>query len=156
MKSKIYFTLVMTKLIFPAVLLCLLVVGCGSPARIKYEVTGTAPSVNITMRNSQGGTDQLNNVSLPWTKEFTEREKYTRDSNYDYTSYNSLTESYSENTGCSYQAYISAQNNDYLGNVIVKIYRGNELQQSATSVGAPATATASIKIGYTGYYGRCD
>jgi len=38
---------------------------------IKYQLTGTVATVNsITYKNSTGGNDTLNNVTLPWEKSF--------------------------------------------------------------------------------------
>ncbi|MDR2999821.1 MAG: hypothetical protein LBU89_01035 [Fibromonadaceae bacterium] len=119
---------------FCLVLMCLLIAGCG-PTIIRYEVTGTAPSVNITMNNSHGGTEQLSNVSLPWFKEF-RLEKYARDPEYDDGNY----------VGASYLSYLSTQNNGYSGSITVKIYRNGRECQKATSTGAHVTATASKKI----------
>ena len=130
----------MTKLIFPAVLLCLLVVGCGIfddlPASdIKYEVTGTASSVNITINNAQGNVEEFSNVSIPWTKEFFVK-GYVRDPDYD-------TE---DKKGYSYTAYISARSNSNTGSVTVKIYADGKENQAATSNGSYVTATASKKF----------
>ncbi|MDR2581457.1 MAG: hypothetical protein LBC85_10765 [Fibromonadaceae bacterium] len=127
------------------VLLCLLMVGCGPPTKIRYEVVGTAPSVNITMHNSQGNIEQLSNVSLPWFKEF-DIEKYTRDPNYD--------DIENDIKGSSYTAYISAQNNGDLGGVSVRIYCNGKERQTATSIGARVSATASEVASIR--YGQCN
>ena len=107
MKSKIYFMLIMTKLIFPAVLLCLLVVGCSwldpEDTTIKYEVTGTASSVYITMHNENSSMEELDNVSLPWSKEFIAIP--IRDYN---------PEAFSN---CAHLSYLSAKNNGDSGRV---------------------------------------
>lgn len=39
--------------------------------KVKYEVTGSADMVDITMSNAGGDTEQLDNVTLPWSKSFT-------------------------------------------------------------------------------------
>jgi hypothetical protein len=112
---------------------CLSVVSCGwldedYTTQIGYEVTGTAYSVNITMSNSGGNTEQMTGVSIPWSKEF------------------------SIKTSC-YRPYenpriasLSAQSNDSSGSVTVKIYKNGNLFQTATSSGAYVTATASGRI----------
>ncbi|MCL2294678.1 MAG: MmpS family transport accessory protein [Spirochaetes bacterium] len=51
-----------------------IVAGCGSSpitVEIKYEVTGTVPSANITYQNFTGATDTLTGFALPWSKTFT-------------------------------------------------------------------------------------
>jgi len=85
----------------------------------KYEVTGSAATVNITISNKNGNTEQQSSVTIPWTTTFTKDNTYT------------------------FFAYISAQNNGPSGDVTVKIYKNDKLVDSATSSGAYVIATAS-------------
>jgi hypothetical protein len=88
---------------------------------IKYEITGSASSVDITMSNAGGDTEQLSDVPLPWEKAFSVK-----------------VEEYSY-----YFAYISAQNQGNSGTVTVTIYRNGSVFKTATSSGAYVIATAS-------------
>jgi len=58
-----------------------MVIGCSNDTTggssgpktvtIKYQLTGTVATVNsITYKNSTGGNDTLNNVTLPWENSF--------------------------------------------------------------------------------------
>jgi hypothetical protein len=55
-------------------------IGSSTTKTIKYQLTGTIPSVNSVMyMNSTGGYDHLNNVTLPWEISFSvtiEKNKY--------------------------------------------------------------------------------
>jgi hypothetical protein len=117
---------------FCLALLCFSVVACSelsNPIKVKYEITGTASSVNVTTHNAQGNTEQLSDVSVPWsTDEFISEWSYHSDG------------------GTYYAAYISATNNSDSGSVTVKIYVNNKEFQTATSSGAYVTVTASGKI----------
>jgi len=90
------------------------------PEEVVYKVTGTATSVNITLSNSTGGTEQYGNVSLPKV--------------YSYTTF-------SDNF-----LYISAQNNGPSGTVDVECYYKGELKDSAHSEGGYVIATASYYV----------
>lgn len=87
---------------------------------VKYEITGTSTSVNVTLNNATGGTEQFSDVTVPHT--------YTYD---DYTS--------------SF-LYISAQNNGETGSVTVKIYLDGVVTKTSTSSGAYTIATASDSL----------
>ena len=87
----------------------------------KYEVTGTAAIVNVTISNKDEGISQYNGVSVPWSTTFTKDNMYT------------------------YNAFISAQNQGASGSVTVKIYRNGGLVKSATSDGANCIAIATYK-----------
>ena len=95
------------------------------PRKIKYEVTGTVSSVNITMQNSEGNTEQLSDVPVPWSKEFTVTPEGV----------------------VGYYTYISAQNNGDFGTVIVKIYVDGKVFKTATSNGDYVIADASGSVG---------
>jgi len=84
---------------------------------VEYKISGSATSVNVTLSNSSGGTEQYSDVKLP--------------KNYSYSFFfdNFL--------------YISAQNNGSSGTVDVKCYYQGILQNSAHSEGAYVIATAS-------------
>jgi len=85
--------------------------------RVEYEISGTASSVNVTLNNSTGGTEQYSTVLLP--------KKY---------SYTTFSDSF---------LYISAQNNGSSGSVTVKIFLYGKLFKTSTSSGAYVIATAS-------------
>ncbi len=87
---------------------------------VEYKISGTATSVNVTLSNSSGGTEQYSDVDLP--------------KNYSYSFFfdNFL--------------YISAQNNGSSGTVDVKCYYQGILKNSAHSEGAYVIATASYYI----------
>jgi len=87
---------------------------------IKYSVTGTTSSVDVTYENGDGGTSQKSDDSLPWTYSFT---GYSGDF-----------------------IYISAQNQNDTGSVIATIYIDNEKYKSSTSEGAYVIATSSGSI----------
>jgi len=102
---------------------CLAMMGCGflfEPDTIKYEVTGTASSVSVTMSNEGGNTEQLSDVSVPWSREL---------------------RFYIEDRG--FFARISARNNGNSGRVTVNIYHNGRKLGTATSEGAYVTASAS-------------
>ena len=87
-----------------------------SSYKVKYEITGTATSVSITLSNAQGGTEQ-GDYKVPFSKTFTF-------SPGDFV-------------------YISAQNNNDHGTVICKIYVDGVEVKSSTSTGAYVIATCS-------------
>lgn len=87
---------------------------------IEYKISGTATSVDVTLNNSNGGTEQYDNVSVPHT--------------YSYKNFNDDF------------VYISAQNQGESGSVTVKIYHRGALFKSSTSSGAYVIATASGSI----------
>jgi hypothetical protein len=87
---------------------------------VEYKISGTATSVNVTLSNSSGGTEQYSDVDLP--------------KNYSYSFF-------SDNF-----LYISAQNNGSSGTVDVKCYYRGTLKNSAHSEGAYVIATASYYI----------
>jgi len=84
---------------------------------VVYRITGTASTVDVTLNNAQGGTEQYNNVYLP--KEY---------------SYDSFSDDF---------VYISAQNQGEYGTVTVEIYVNGSLFKTSTSSGAYVIATAS-------------
>jgi hypothetical protein len=89
----------------------------NSSAIVKYEITGTASEVNVTLTNATGGTEQYSDVSVPHT--------YTFD---DYT---------------HWFLYISAQNQGESGSITATVYLNGEVVNTATSEGAYVIATAS-------------
>lgn len=84
---------------------------------IIYTISGTAPSVDITMSNAGGGTEQFSGVSIPWSRTFGAKKD-------DFL-------------------YISAQNNGDAGSVSVEIFVNGSKIKSAFSSGAYVIATAS-------------
>ena len=100
---------------------------------IKYEVTGSASSVSLTFENSDGGTSQLSNISIPWSYSYT-------------ASYDTW-------------AYCSAQNQSDNGSVTVKIYIDDVKNKESTSSGANVISTASMSINgefHKEYIEHCD
>lgn len=84
---------------------------------VKYSVTGTAKSVNITMTNSNGDTSQFSKVAVPWERSF-------RGVAGDFV-------------------YISAQNNGEEGTVITTIYKNEEIFKTSKSSGGYVISTSS-------------
>ena len=84
----------------------------------KYEITGTATSVRITMNNRNEETIQQT-VDVPWSTTFERDNIYT------------------------FFAYISAQNQSRSGNVTVKIYRNDKVVDNASTSVEFGIATAS-------------
>jgi RNA polymerase subunit RPABC4/transcription elongation factor Spt4 len=89
----------------------------AAPSRtVVYEVDGSATSASLTYQNGQGGTEQ-EKVVLPWRKSITVKER-------DFL-------------------YISAQNQDKYGDIVVHIIAdGEEIKRSSAS-GAYSIASAS-------------
>jgi hypothetical protein len=83
--------------------------------KARYEISGTAYSVNVTMENGNGGTDQYSDVLLPHT--------YT--------------------VNMADFLYCSAQNNGSTGSVKVEIYNAWGLVAEGSANGAYCIATAS-------------
>ncbi len=88
-----------------------------SGPEVQYEITGTAKSVDVTMSNATGGTEQQSNVFLPCV--------------------------YSYDRFPGRFLYISAQNNTDAGSVTVTIYLNGEAIKTAKSSGAYVIATVS-------------
>ncbi|MCL2260918.1 MAG: zinc ribbon domain-containing protein [Fibromonadales bacterium] len=99
-------------------------------AEIKYEVTGTASSVNITLTNPQGGMEQYGYAKLPASYSFSVPIKR------DLFGY--------------YHAMISAQNNGSSGDVTVTIYVNGKKFRTATSRGAYVIASTDGAVEYKG------
>ena len=97
-------------------------------ARIKYEVTGTASSVSITLTNENGGTEQYSNVRLPGSYAFSVPIKR---GSFNY-----------------YHALIMAQNDGSRGDVTVTIYVNGKKFRTATSSGAYVIASTDVAVEY--------
>ena len=113
------------KFLFTFIVLVFTIFGCSTCNKIdnlskektiKYEVTGTAKTVSITMNNATGGTEQFSEVPTPWSKSFKMKSGFL---------------------------YISAQNQTSSGTVTVKIYVDGKVTQQSTSKGEYVIATAS-------------
>lgn len=108
-----------SRLIAPIIIL--LFVACSNPlsssVSVRYKVSGTAESVDITYENADGGTSQLSDEELPWSITF------------------------DGNIGDF--VYISAQNQGETGTVTVTIYKNGDVYKQSTSEGAYVIATAS-------------
>jgi len=87
---------------------------------IEYKITGTASSVDVTLSNASGGTEQFSNVALPKTY-----------------SYKNFYDNF---------VYISAQNQGSSGSVTVTIFHRGSQYRTSTSSGAYVIATASGSI----------
>ena len=102
-------------------LIYLAMIGCDNPLDssidVKYEVSGTASTVDVTYENSDGGTSQESDVEVPWSYSFTGHPG-------DFV-------------------YISAQNQGQTGTVTVTIYNDGDVFKTSTSEGAYVIATAS-------------
>lgn len=94
---------------------------------MKYVVTGTASTVNLTIENSSGGISQYSNNALPWEYDFS-----VSSSNSSYTF-----------------VYVSAQNNGASGSVTSDIYVKKSYEddyslfKTSTSNGSYVIATSS-------------
>ena len=84
---------------------------------VKYEVTGSASSVSLTLNNATRGTEQIDSAPLPWARSFTVQKGAF--------------------------LYVSAQNNGSSGSITASVYVNNNLLQTVTSSGAYVIATAS-------------
>ncbi len=116
----------MKKLISIIFIFSFLLFSCSNPTEpeektysVKYEVTGTARIVSITIENEGGGISQFSDVSVPWTYSFPNKKK--------------------EGTF----VYVSAQNQGDTGTVTATIYRDGKVFKTSTSSGAYVIATAS-------------
>jgi len=89
----------------------------GTTPEVVYEITGSAESVNVTLANGTGGTEQYSFAYIP--------KKYA---------YSSFPESF---------LYISAQNNGEYGTVTVSIYVNGKMFKTSSSSGAYVIADAS-------------
>jgi len=98
----------------------LLLLNCDNPLDssidVKYKVTGTAETVDITYENRDGGTSQEADVEVPWSYSFTGHPG-------DFV-------------------YISAQNQGSTGTVTVTILTDGDVVKTSTSEGAYVIATA--------------
>ncbi len=117
-------------------LLVLSLVGCSveisAPLstfpEVVYKVSGTAITVNVTLNNASGGTEQYGDVQLV----------FEGADGYEWVpvtySYSSFTDNF---------LYISAQNQGEVGSVRVDIYVNGQLFKTSRSSGAYVIATAS-------------
>ena len=87
---------------------------------VKYQVTGTASAVDLTIENSDGGTSQFSDKPTPWAYSFTSK--------------------------FDTWVYCSAQNQGETGSVTVTIYVDDVQFKRSTSEGAYVIATASGSI----------
>lgn len=118
--SKIIFFIMILALV---ITLAILSLSCNKQSTkpiiytLKYEVTGSAASVDITYENADGGSSQITNSPIPWSTSFSR--------------------------AAGEYVYISAQNRGYYGDVTVTIYRNNTLFKTANSSGPHSIATVS-------------
>ncbi len=88
---------------------------------VRYSVDGTARSVDITMQNRTGNTEQLSDVSLPWDLDVGAM-------------------------GCGDFVYLSAQNQGDTGTVTCEISVGSAVLETATSSGSYVIASCSGSV----------
>ncbi len=104
-----------------AVFTSLALTGCSNPfdysIQLRYEVTGSAESADITYENMNGGISQLTGISLPWSTTISADPG-------DYV-------------------YLAALNNGETGSVTVTIYDDGKVFRRATSQGSHVTASVS-------------
>jgi len=86
---------------------------------VKYEVTGTAKSVTITMVNADGETEEFNHVQLPW-----ERNIYPRKG----------------------LLYLAVQNEKEEGSVAARIWINGKIIDKSTSNGAFVNVSVSGRV----------
>lgn len=91
--------------------------GLTTTYDVKYELSGTASTVDITYTNEDGGTSQLSDVPLPWTLTF--------------------------KRGSGQFVYVSGQNQAETGSVVATVYKDGKVFKTSTSEGAYVIATAS-------------
>lgn len=86
--------------------------------KVEYVVRGTTNSASVTFENSQGNTSQYSSVALPWEYNFGKADPGT-------------------------WVYISAQNNENSGTIIVEIFKDGKVWDWGSSSGAYVIADAS-------------
>jgi len=95
--------------------------ACSNPfdasISVRYEVTGSAGSVDISFDNGEGGISQMANVSLPW--------------------------SYTLSADPGDYVYLYAKNREETGTVTVTIYSDGEVFKRATSQGGFVVVSVS-------------
>jgi len=101
------------------VLLSMMLIGtniaCQPNDNVTYEVTGDADSVDVTLSNDTGGTEQYNDMPLPFRMD-----------------YGGFNERY---------VYLYAYNNGDNGTITLSIYVNGKLFKTATSSGPYTNAT---------------
>lgn len=113
------------KFLFTILISIFLLIACGNmkesgkTKEIKYEITGSARSVSVTLSNGEGGTEQFNDVSVPWKKTYSIKNGFV---------------------------YLSAQNQGSSGTVTVKIYVDGKVIKESSSSGEYVIASASDSI----------
>jgi hypothetical protein len=107
--------------------LLMLLAGCKNPfspsdsdkksREVEYRVSGNAAQVSVIYRNPSGGTEQISNQVLPWSRSFT-----CEDAQF---------------------LFVTAQNvSGTNGSVTTQIFRGGAQYKSSTSTGVGVIATA--------------
>ena len=97
--------------------LLFLIAACETPTvTYRYEVSGTSNNYSVTMINGQGGTEQYTTGAF-W--------------------------SYWEDQDLSRFLYVSAQNNNSSGTVVVKILQDGSVIKTSTCEGGYCIATAT-------------
>ncbi|MCK5133552.1 MAG: hypothetical protein KAR40_15535 [Candidatus Sabulitectum sp.] len=108
------------KILFSVLFLCLFA-ACSNPfdtsIDVRYEVVGSAETVNITFENGSGGVSQMADIALPWSHSFSADPD-------DYV-------------------YLYAQNQGESGSITVTIYKDGDVFKRATSEGAYVVASVS-------------
>lgn len=100
----------------------LILSGCApasEPLKVEYSVTGSAEAVSLTLRNAQGGTEQMQ-TPLPWSQSIT--------------------------VPPGSFLYVAAQNTGQSGSVTCKITVDGETFKESTSTGPFVIANCSGPI----------
>lgn len=100
------------------ILLCAAGLACQRNVNVTYEATGDAETVDITVTNDMGSTEQYNDVPLPWRM--------------DYDGF------------VASQPYIYAYNNGDVGSIKISIYINGKLAKTATCSGPYANTTVYV------------
>jgi len=106
--------------------------GCEDDTRtreVRYEVTGSAQSVMITMTNSGGNIEQYSDIAVPWNTSFSVTLKKGGMDEFFFAS-------------------IMAQNEGESGGVTVRILVDDEVISESSSSGAYTIASADEMIGF--------
>ena len=83
---------------------------------VKYEITGTARRISITLVNERGETETFNHIEMPWERDIYIKKGYV---------------------------YLSVQNERHHGSVTARIWVDGKIVKESTSSGEFSIATVS-------------
>lgn len=98
---------------------CIAGMACGSKGNVTYEATGDADTVDITVMNGKGVTEQYMDVKLPWRMDYSE-------------------------FGAS-QLYMYVYNNGDSGTIKITVYVDGKLTRTAACSGPYANAVINVE-----------